>query len=61
MAEGLVSPEERIVVLITGNGLKDVQAAMQAAGEATVIEPRLEAVRSALDVGPRGRRGGNPP
>jgi len=48
LAEGLVSPEDEIVVLNTGNGLKDVRAAMRAAGEATVIEPRLEAVRSAL-------------
>ncbi len=48
LADGLVSPEEEIVVLNTGNGLKDVRAAMRAAGEAAVIEPTLEAVRSAL-------------
>ncbi|HLB65427.1 MAG TPA: pyridoxal-phosphate dependent enzyme [Anaerolineales bacterium] len=55
VAGGLISPEERIVVLNTGSGLKDVQAAMQAAGEATVIEPKLEAVRSALRAGPAGQ------
>ena len=43
-----VSPTERIVVLLTGSGLKDVRAAMQAAGEAVVIEPTLEALRAAL-------------
>jgi threonine synthase len=48
---GLVSPEERIVVLNTGNGLKDVRAAMQAAGEAPVVEPTLEAVHAALGRG----------
>jgi threonine synthase len=48
LADGLVSPEDEIVVLNTGNGLKDVGAAMRAAGEAVVVEPRLEAVRSAL-------------
>jgi threonine synthase len=47
----LVSPEERIVVLNTGNGLKDVRAAMQAAGEAPVVEPTLEAVHAALGRG----------
>jgi threonine synthase len=48
LADGLVSPDDEIVVLNTGNGLKDVRAAMRAAGEAAVIEPRLEAVRLAL-------------
>jgi len=48
---GLVAPDERIVVLLTGSGLKDVRAAMQAAGEATVIEPRLAALRRALPQG----------
>jgi threonine synthase len=47
-AEGLVKPEDRIVVLNTGNGLKDVKAAMQAAGEATVIEPTLAALKQAI-------------
>ncbi len=48
IANGVISPEERIVVLITGNGLKDVKAAMQAAGEASVIEPTLEALEQAM-------------
>jgi threonine synthase len=49
----MVSPEERIVVLNTGNGLKDVRAALQAAGEAPVVEPSLSAVRVALGGKPR--------
>jgi len=44
----LVDPGERVVVMLTGSGLKDVRAAMQAAGEATVIEPSLAALRRAL-------------
>jgi hypothetical protein len=32
----------------TGNGLKDVKAAMKAAGEAVVIEPTLEAVKKVV-------------
>jgi hypothetical protein len=35
-------------VLNTGNGLKDVRAAKQAAGEATVIKPELSALREAM-------------
>lgn len=36
---GLVDPAWRIVALITGNGLKDVAAAMKTAGEPRVIPP----------------------
>jgi len=45
---GLISPSETVVLVSTGSGLKDVRAAMQAAGEATVIEPRLDALQAAL-------------
>ncbi|MBN2146644.1 MAG: pyridoxal-phosphate dependent enzyme, partial [Anaerolineales bacterium] len=41
---GLIKPDEPILVLNTGSGLKDVRAAMQAAGAAPVIEPRLDAL-----------------
>ncbi len=37
--QGLVDPGWRIVALITGNGLKDVAAAMKKAGEPRVIPP----------------------
>jgi threonine synthase len=43
-----VDRDETIVVEITGNGLKDVKSAMQAAGQATVIEPALDAVKRAM-------------
>jgi len=33
-------------VIRTGNGLKDIKAARQAAGEAAVIEPSLDALRN---------------
>ena len=36
---GLVDPSWRVVVLITGNGLKDVASAMKVAGEPRVIPP----------------------
>ena len=41
-----IDRDETIVVLITGNGLKDVKSAMRAAGEARVIEPTLDALRT---------------
>jgi threonine synthase len=48
VSENLVGPMDRIVVLNTGSGLKDVKAAMKATGEANVIEPKLEALERAL-------------
>jgi threonine synthase len=45
---GLISPDARVALLITGNGLKDVNAAMKATGQATRIPPKLTAVRKAL-------------
>ena len=45
---GMVKSDETVVCLITGNGLKDIKSAMQVAGEGTVIEPTLEAVRRAI-------------
>jgi threonine synthase len=40
--------DETIVVVITGSGLKDIKSAMQAAGQATTLEPTLDAVRDAI-------------
>ena len=45
----LLSPDEEVVVLNTGNGLKDIEAAMQTAGTAKVINPDLDSLRSAMD------------
>lgn len=46
--QGLVGPDDPVLVLNTGSGLKDVKSAMQAITEAPVIEPKLEAVKLAL-------------
>lgn len=48
LRRGLVRAEETIVVLITGSGLKDVPAAMQAVPSAPVIEPSLQALERVL-------------
>lgn len=47
-ASGVVGSEDPVLVLNTGNGLKDVRAAMQAVAEAPIIEPTLEAVKKLL-------------
>ena len=48
---GLVASGERVVVVITGSGLKDVPAAIKAAPAASVIEPNLDEVRRAIGPG----------
>ncbi|MBN2043866.1 MAG: threonine synthase [Anaerolineales bacterium] len=45
LSDGLLSRDEPALVLLTGSGLKDVRAAMQAAGEAPVIAPSLQALK----------------
>jgi threonine synthase len=45
---GLVTPDERIVVLATGSGLKDIRATMRAVGKPRRIQPCLSAVKAAL-------------
>lgn len=48
LAAGQVGPDDSLVVLLTGSGLKDVRAARQAAGQAAVIEPRLNDLQQVL-------------
>jgi threonine synthase len=48
--EGLVESGDPVLILNTGSGLKDVRAAIRAAGEPPVIDPRLSALRLLLKV-----------
>ena len=46
--QDFIAPDDPILVINTGSGLKDVRAAMQAVKAAPVIEPTLEAVKRTL-------------
>lgn len=46
---GLVGPGDRVVVIATGNGLKDVAAARRAAGEAGAAPIEIDADRESLE------------
>jgi len=48
-AAGVVRPDERVVVYITGNGLKTVEALAGALGPSATIPPTLEAVAKLID------------
>jgi len=46
--QDIIGPEETIVVLATGSGLKDIASAMKAVGSPHTVAPELEAVRQVL-------------
>jgi len=46
--QGLINSSDPVVVINTGNGLKDVRAAMMAVKEAPVIEPTLKSLKQYL-------------
>jgi threonine synthase len=46
---GQIIPEDPILVLNTGSGLKDTSAARRAVGEAPIIEPTLAGVKRAME------------
>jgi threonine synthase len=50
IAEGVIHPEDPVVVINTGSGLKDVRAAMMAVREAPVIEPSMAALKKHLKI-----------
>lgn len=46
---GIIEPNDPVVVINTGSGLKDIKAAMKAVKAAPIIEPTMEALRSHLE------------
>jgi threonine synthase len=50
VADRLVEPDERIVVLSTGNGLKDVASARKSVGEPFVVDNDLADVKQKLKI-----------
>jgi threonine synthase len=45
---GLVAAQERVVLLITGSGLKDVATATRSVGAPPIIAPTIAELRHAL-------------
>lgn len=46
--EGIILPDDPVLVMITGSGLKDVKAATNAVQPAPIIEPTLDALKKSL-------------
>ncbi len=47
LAEGHIKPTDRVVLLVTGNGLKDIKSAMRVAGEGYSVAPDIDEVEKA--------------
>jgi threonine synthase len=47
---GVVHPDERVVALVTGNGLKTIEAVADSCGPTATIAPTLEAFAAAVDL-----------
>lgn len=50
LAQGQITADQRVLVLNTGSGLKDIGAALRAVGEAPVIDANLTALKRAMEV-----------
>jgi threonine synthase len=44
----IIGPDERVLVMVTGSGLKDTKNAIRAGGKPTPVEPNVAAVKEAL-------------
>jgi threonine synthase len=51
-----IGPHERVLVMITGSGLKDTKNAIRAAGRPIAIEPKVSAVKQALEDSRKGAK-----
>jgi len=45
---GIIARSESVAIVMTGNGLKDIQSAIRAAGRAISVRPEMEEVRNAV-------------
>jgi len=45
---GKIHKKDKVVVIVTGNGLKDVESAAKAGGEPIIIDPNIKAVKRFL-------------
>jgi len=46
---GIIDPSESVAVIVTGNGLKDIQSAIRAAGRPISVKPDIKEVRKAVE------------
>jgi threonine synthase len=52
----IIGPEDRVLVMITGSGLKDTKNAIRAGGKPIAIEPNVPAIKEALKDSRKGAK-----
>jgi threonine synthase len=45
---GIIHRSDSVAIVMTGNGLKDIQSAIRAAGRTIAVQPIMEEVRKAV-------------
>jgi threonine synthase len=50
----IIGPNDRVLVMITGSGLKDTKNAIRAGGQPIAVEPNVAAIEEALEASRRG-------
>jgi threonine synthase len=48
---GIINRNDRVCVVISGNGLKDPEAPLRVAGKTVLIDPTVEALKATIPVG----------
>ena len=46
---GVIAPSESVAIVMTGNGLKDIQCAIRSVGRPISVRPDMEEVRTAVE------------
>jgi threonine synthase len=50
----IIGPNDRVLVMIKGSGLKDTKNAIRAGGQPIAVEPNVAAIEEALEASRRG-------
>ena len=48
--EGFIEPDDPVLVMLTGSGLKDIRSATMSVEAATIIQPSLDVVKRSLNI-----------
>jgi len=49
LKNGKISKNDKVAIIVTGNGLKDVESAIKAGGKLLVINPDIESIKKVLN------------
>jgi threonine synthase len=47
---GIIQPKESVALVMTGNGLKDIQSAIRSVGKPVAVRPEMDEIRRVVEV-----------